>query len=412
MDELVTDMRKRIAIENNPRLAPNVYVIRYRGETAATAQAVVTSMLNIFVEDSLGANRQGSMNAQEFLREELAKLAVDLEASEAELAAFKKRNVGKMPGESGDYYARLQSAIDNLETIRADLQIATRRRDALRRQLTGEQPLLDSSIGSQSDLEQRLTDNRNRLEELQLRFTDQHPDVVATQDIIAQLEEQKRKEAEELRAGDRSGIASDNPVFQNIQIELTNVNVEIETLHQQESTQERQLQGLRNLADVLPQVEAELSRLTRDYDVKQTQYQSLLQRLEVAELSESAEQSEQVQFRVIDPPLLPIGPSTPNRPLLLFGVLVLGLGVGGGLAFIGNRLNPVFQDSIALRDITGLPVLGSVSIMRTSERLTTQKRQFGAFARSIAALCILCVILLLLHEPGSALLRSLIEKGI
>ena len=278
--------------------------------------------------------------------------------------------------------------------------------------LTGEQPMLDSSIGPQSDLEKRLTDNRNRLEELQLRFTDQHPDVIATQNIIEQLEEQMRKDIEELRAGDGTGIASDNPVFQNIQIELTNVSVEIETLQQQESTQERRIQGLRDLADVLPQVEAELSRLTRDYSVKQTQYQSLLQRLEVAELSEAAEQSEEVQFRVIDPPLLPVSPAAPNRPLLLLGILALGLGAGAGLAFIGNRLNPVFQDSIALRAATGLPVLGSVSIMRTPERLTMLKHEIGAFRRSIAALCFLCVILLLLHEPGSALVRSLVEKGI
>jgi hypothetical protein len=50
--------------------------------------------------------------------------------------------------------------------------------------------------------------------------------------------------------------------------------------------------------------------------------------------------------------------------------------------------------------------------MRTSELLTMQKRQFGKFGRSIAALCFLCVTLLLVHEPGSALVRSLIEQGI
>jgi len=317
-----------------------------------------------------------------------------------------------MPGAGGGYFQRLQTGMEELDETQSSLQLAQRRRNALMQQLAGEQPLLNLSTGPHSELDQRIAQNQTRLEELQLRFTDQHPDVISVKSVIEQLESQKQEQLEELRAGDGTGIASDNPVFQNIQIELSNINVEIESLIAQEANQERRVQELRDLMDVLPQVEAEQARLTRGYDVKQAQYQSLLQRLEIAELSESAEQSEEVQFRIINPPLFPREPAAPNRPLLLFGVLLIGLGAGGGLSFLGNQLRPVFHDLIALREATSLPVLGSVTVLRTSERHTSRIRQLGAFSTAIFALCVLCIIALLVQEPASALVRSLIEQVI
>ncbi len=411
MDQLIVSMRARISIQNNPRRDPNLYVIRYRDENAFSAQAVVTAMLNIFVEDSLGANRLGTKKAQDFLRDELAKIQGDLEKSEGELAEFKKRNVGRMPGEGGDFFAQMQSRMSELQETEAAIQVASRRKDALRQQLAGERPTLDTSLGTQSELDDRIALNEGRLEELRLRYTDRHPDVISVLSVLEQLKIQRQKEKDVLQSGYGSGIASDNPVFQNIQIELTNVSVEIEALREQQSSQEKKVKDLNELVDVLPQVEADLARLTRDYDVKRAQYQSLLQRLNVAELSESAEQSEEVQFRIIDPPLLPANPAAPNRPLFLIGVLLVGLAAGGGVSFLGNQLKPVFQDTVTLRKVTGLPVLGSVSVMRTSDRRNKRLQQLGSFGIAFMALCVLCVVVLLFQESGSIIVRSLIGRG-
>ena len=80
------------------------------------------------------------------------------------------------------------------------------------------------------------------------------------------------------------------------------------------------------MMNVLPEVEAELARLTRDYSSNQTQYQQLLQRLDSARLTDEADRSEDLKVKVIDPPVLPVFPASPKRGLLIVGVLMGGLG--------------------------------------------------------------------------------------
>lgn len=408
MDWLIAGMRDRITIIHNARKDPNLFTISYRDIDLKTAQSVVSALLNTFVGDALGASREGAQKARAFLHEEIRELETDLILSEQILVEFKKENVGRMPGEGGGYFARLQSEMSELEETQSALRLANRKRDTLRQQLMGKQPTIVAAIGPQSDLDHRIAQNQSRLEELQLRFTNLHPDVVATKAAIEQLQAQKQRELDELLSAGGSGIASNNPVFQNIQIELTNVNVEIAALREKESTHNMKIAELRELVDILPEVEAELSRLTRDYDIKQSQYRALRQRLEIAELSESAEQSEEAKFRIIDPPTLPDAPVAPNRPVLLAIVLFAGLGVGGGVAFLANQLRPVFNDTNTLNRITALPVLGSIQILRTAERRQRRIAQIGAFGAALVVLGCIFAVVFLLQESGSRLVHTLI----
>ena len=408
LDGLISGMRQRIAILNDRRGDPNLYTIAYRDPDPKMAQVVVTSLLNTFVEDSLGENRVDTQNAQDFLRDQIRILDDELSVAEKSLADFKRENVGRMPSTGGGYFGRLQTEMAALEETRAKLRLAQRRQQALQQQMSGEEPTINQGTGPQSDLDRRISEHESRLAGLQLRFTDLHPDVIATKETIEQLKAQKQAELDSLRDAGGSGIASDNPVFQNIQIELTNVNVEIATLREQESAHSRKIEELQSLIDVLPQVEAELTRLTRDYDVKQAQYQSLLQRLEVAELSESAEQSEDVKFRVIDPPRMPDRPTAPNRPLIIVLVLLGGLGAGAVVAFLANQLKPVFSNVRTLKTAVGLPVLGSVQVMRTSERQRWRMAQLATFGVGLIALGVVFTVALLMHEDGSQMLQSLV----
>ena len=91
---------------------------------------------------------------------------------------------------------------------------------------------------------------------------------------------------------------------------------------------------LQAAANALPQIEAEYTQLTRDYEVIKTRYDKLLERRESAQISGDMEASDVVMgFRVIDPPQVPLAPSAPNRPLLMSLVLLAALGGGFGTCF-------------------------------------------------------------------------------
>ncbi len=125
--------------------------------------------------------------------------------------------------------------------------------------------------------------------------------------------------------------------------------------------------------DTIPKVEAKLAQLNRDYRINQENYEKLLARRESARISEEAERSnDSVKFKVVDPPRVDSKPVAPDRPLLVSGGLFGGLGAGFAFGLFLAQIRPVFDSRRSLYEATGLPVLGTVSQVKT--RRTTFKR--------------------------------------
>jgi polysaccharide chain length determinant protein (PEP-CTERM system associated) len=360
MQRLVDGLRASIRIETGVGGAPrnqNIYSISYQHQDRAKAVEVVNTLLNTFVEDTLGGRRTSTETARQFLREQIREYEQRLAQAEARLADFQRRNFDRLPGMQGGYFQRMQAEISALEESQKQLQLASSRRDQIDQQMRGESPRLAGNAADPNSVEGRIREHQTRLEELLLRYTERHPDVQALRENIAALEERRTMHLE----GEGGRIDSDNPVYQALTIAKHEAEAEIATLRADVADRERRVERLRGLIDEMPNVEAELARLNRDYDVIYRQYQNLLSSLERERLSREASETEQVEFRVIDPPVASNRPVAPNRAMLVLMVLFAGAGAGGGLAFLLSQLRPVFHGSGALQAYTGLPVLGTVS---------------------------------------------------
>ena len=233
-----------------------------------------------------------------------------------------------------------------------------------------------------SPLDARIQALQAKLDELLLKYTEQHPDVIELKRTIAALEEQKRKELEAMAAAAPGEPApSANPVRQQLKLALAEADATVAALRVRVQTYERKLARLRSLVDTIPKVEAELKRLTRDYAVTKRNYEQLLARRESAKISEEAQQTaDDVKFRVIDPPRVPLEPVGPNRVLLMS--TALGIGVAAGLAFalLLTQLRPTFDTRRALRQATGLPVLGGVMLVQTLAQRMRRRMEVAGFA--------------------------------
>jgi polysaccharide chain length determinant protein (PEP-CTERM system associated) len=374
-ERMLQSLPNRIQLRGGPQ--QNTFELAFADADRNMAQRVVQVLVSTFVSDAVGIKRADTSTAQQFLLAQIKEYENRLHDAEERLADFKKRNVGLMPGQAGDYYQRTQAAMLALQDLQSRFRKASDRRVELAKQLEGEEPTFGLVSGTPgkyvppSAVDTQIAEYQKKLDALLIQYTDKHPEVVALRQTIADLE--KKRAATGAAATNSEVIEVDpnklalraldiNPVYQNMRMALSQTDIELAELRSQITEQQRVLAELRARVDTVPEVEARLASLNRDYEVNHAEYTALLQRLESARLSKEADQTnEEVKFRVIEPPTVPLLPTSPNRPLLIGLVTVIGLASGCCLAVFLSLLRPVFTARAALRVATGLPVLAAIS---------------------------------------------------
>jgi polysaccharide chain length determinant protein (PEP-CTERM system associated) len=392
---LVESLRASISISiapvmggyRGPAGGGNIYSIEFRDRDRGISVTVVKSLLDIFMEDTLGAQRATSEVSSSFLKDQIEDYQRRLREADRRIADFNRQHAERMPGMQGGYFQRLQLETSELGRAREQLNLAASKLESINRQLRGEagQPVVDSEASPTGPIDLRIRSAEQALEDLHLRFTEQHPDVVALEEMLADLKAQRENQLQEIASGE-IGFASSNPVLQALQIAKNETEAEVATLRADVRARETSIANLRGLIDELPNVEADLANLTRDYTVLNQQYQNLLASSERDQLTRNAQQSESIQFRIIDPPNAPLDPTDPNRAAFMLMVILISLGAGGAVAFLLSQARPVFVDAQSLTDETGLVVLGTVGRSTTLLENSSQRRDLLAFLASIAAL--------------------------
>jgi len=413
-EELMDRLRRTIKIESattRKNSADGIYLITYQDRERGKALAVVDNLLETFREDVVSGQSSGAEETVRFLEKSIADYRQQLRDRDAAIAAFKRDNVGLLPGETGGYFERMQELMGELQQLEANLRVATDRRNALRNQLRGETPIIaDDSAATEggistprNELESRIVELENLLQELLLRFTDRHPDVVGIRAQLDQLYERRQREQAALaRAGSIEGSAlSNNPVYQQIQIALNEANVEVAAVQGQVFEYRRRVAELKTRVDIIPEIEAKLAELTRDYDQVNSVYSELRERLEQERIRSSRIGWEGVTFQIIDPPVAAIEPVAPDRPRLLAMVLFGGLMAGAALAYLLHQLKPVFVDGRDLNFVTGLPVLGVVSMTWLSRHRTQRKLEAGSLVLACVMLLLALSLVLIFQDEGA-----------
>ncbi len=372
----------------------NMYSIGYQHADREKAIEVVETLLNSFFEDIVDAKRSQSEASGEFLRGQISEYENRLQEAEQKLAEFNRENFDRLPNLQSGYFDQVQNYQDELEEARKELRLAESKLDNINKQAEGESPrVFDPSEADPNSIEGQIYSTEARLNELLLRYTENHPDVIAAREMLENLNVRKEAAYAEARAGDGSGISVNNPVLQALLISRNEAEAEVATLRAEVDDRTSKIAELRTLIDETPEVEAELARLNRDYDIIKEHYQSLLDSLEREQLSRSVYQSEQVEFRMVDPPTASLEPVKPNRLILFTFVLFAACGAGAGAAFLMDQLKPSFQDARDLQIRFNLPTIGTVSNLATATNKTsgilTYTLAFGALGLTFISVVVL-----------------------
>jgi polysaccharide chain length determinant protein (PEP-CTERM system associated) len=426
MDKLIAKLQSEIIIDasepgrqEGSQQRNALFTIWYMHTDRDKSIEVVRTLLDSFVEGTLSGNRSGANEAQSFLVREIQDLEKRLAESEARLAEFKKRNVGMLPGDRGDYFSRLETELAALQQAETNLAIATSRRDELRRQLTSVHqyvpgtgsPTATTGAGVPLDVSMRIQESEARLEELLQRFTDKHPEVIALRRTIEELKQREKEELENLaKGGPGTGAIRSlnvNPVYQSIQLQINQAEVELASLRGAVAQHRSEIEKLRRHVDSAPEVEQEFARLNRDYDVLKEQYETLVARLEQARVTDNAAQSGIVRFEVIEPPQASLIPVWPKRKRMVVAILVVGIGAGIAFALLPHILRPTFDSADALARIASRPVLGTVSALRKPNDDVRFRREIQQLAGAGVALVGLCAVLVVFGNTTARLISNL-----
>jgi polysaccharide chain length determinant protein (PEP-CTERM system associated) len=421
MEALISGLQRSVTIQGG---RDRIFAISYRDKNRQKATEVVTALLNTFVESSLGAQGDDADMTGRAIKAEMDDHESRLLQAESDLADFKKRNLGYMPEDGADYYTRLQTALSNVAETERQMRQLRQRRDEVARQLEGEEPVFGLMPSTPAQAAAGCSKAANvgqlqaQLAQLQVDFTDKHPRIVMLRDTISALEEECAQERQAMGGAvpvmnPATNSLDANPVYQNLRLQLSDANVELAALTEEYSTRKAQVAQLRADVDKIGTVETDLKKLNRDYGVVEGRYQELLRRWETLQSKKRIDPvTDSVQFNIIEPPFAAALPVAPNRPLLLVAVLVFALGAGVALAFGLNELKPVFYDRRALARVSGLPVLGSVSLIMSADDMRIRRRKTVAWAGANLVLLLAGVLVITLADPVSELMRNVLRSGL
>lgn len=377
-------------------------------QRAELAKRVVSELLALIRESDVGIDNDALLRNISWLEQQILERGRALETAELRLAEF-DRQYGMLVQDERRFDERLADARTHVLTLEKKLRVAQETRDSLQGQLA-EVParLADSdavAAAPGSPDEARLQTLENRMGDLRLRgYTDQHPDILALQRQMDRLRE-RIKEAAEAAAGEDGGAPrlSNNPVYAGLQLKVSEVETQIVTLKAELEEARAEVADLEDKANQIPRLEVEKQRIRRDYSVQQGRYDELVERLDKANLTLAAQSQQAIRVQVLDPPTDPKEPFSPNRPVLLSGVLAGSVGAGLALAFVLSQLYPTFLSVTNLRSAFDLPVLGSITMV-LSER---QRRQ-----RLLEVMVFSTVVGFLMLGYGGVMALELLGSGL
>jgi polysaccharide chain length determinant protein (PEP-CTERM system associated) len=340
-------------------------------ENAVLAKDVVQSLIDIFRESNIAGNRGDVADTIAFLDEQLEDRKRELEAAEQRRLIFEAKHPDLIGG-TGTVTGRLQTMRTEMRGIDADIAAAQSALAAINGQLasTPRSIMTAESGGARGALmaaQSQLAAMRSR------GLTDSHPDIQSQRRQIDALREQ----AASIRAERQANV---------------------QALQARKAALQSDISGLIAAQADEPAVAAEANRISRDYEVLKDKYDDLLNDREEMRLRGQVETERSAfQFEVIDPPTAPRNPAAPNRPLLLLGVLIVGLGAGAGVAFVMGQLKSSFTTADKLERTLDLPVIGTISRSMTTAARKHEKLRLKQFVAGVGALGAVCFLLLVVE---------------
>ena len=334
---------------------------------------------------------------------------------EAQLAQLKPNST--VFSETGE---RILSSSDRLKMARSQLDSARAtygpdHPDVIRLQRTVSGLEKEIAAGSKSgtesaasadngDLRRRLESAQSALAEAVGRYGPEHPDRVRLQREVDSLQAQLSSAPVSTPTPGLQKLTpkeADNPAYVQIQAQLSATINDLAALDEQVAKLRARSLEYQKDVSLAPQVEQQYRELSRDYDNSRIKYQEIRSKQSEAKTAQNLETDRKGErFTLIDPPLPPEEPISPNRTLVLIAGFILSGGLAAGVLWLLETLDDSVRSRVDLLKLTGVPPLALVPHIETeAERRAGRRRMRVAVGSAMASVCIAVALTHFFYRP-------------
>ncbi|HXC69565.1 MAG TPA: Wzz/FepE/Etk N-terminal domain-containing protein [Pyrinomonadaceae bacterium] len=388
METVIATMRDDIKVEVNTSRndITNGFNISFRYENPKLAQAITSELAGKYINAQESNAVTSSAAARAFMDNQVNQAREALAEVDKRLLEFKSTNVGKLPSEAQSLFNQLSGLREEQKALMAEIGRLQDRRSAAAGQLSlikqrNTQAIADAAENltdpkttmAWSQLVSRKAQLEGELTRMKQELRDKHPDVIAKQKEVEQVQGEMKSMLDEwqekIKIKQERLEKSPDIAAASIEAEMKLAKGEIDRQQKLLSDNEQQIASIIERINNVPGVEVELGAIERDYAIKKTALDELLQQQQKIALGAEATREQQGEgIEVIDAANLPSRPVAPKR--LLLGSLGVGFGLGLGLLLVGIFEGPrllTIQNSEDARHYTNLPVLLAVPELLTPQ---------------------------------------------
>jgi polysaccharide biosynthesis transport protein len=297
--------------------------------------------------------------------------------------------------------ARALYAPDHPDIVRLEREVAGLQKDV------DADPHAKAAAGPSTvtnDLRRRLETARAALAAASEKYAPEHPDRIRLEAQVKDLETQLAGTPPAPPPADPANsapIEADNPAYVQIQAQIVATRNELAALAGEMAKLRTQSADYQRNISLSPQVEKEYRELSRDYDNARLKYAEVRSKQQEAKTAQNLEADRKGEkFTLIDPPLPPEEPVSPNRTLIFVTGLVLSLALTFGVLWFLETMDTTIRGRKDLFDLTGIPPLALVPHIGTvAEAQAARRRKWYAIGTSFATVCVAVVLIHFFFMP-------------
>jgi len=405
LEDIIDYMRKKIQIMPSPR--GDTFTVTFEGNDPDQVMKVTNDLASRFIQENLKYREERATETSKYTKDELSLAKAVLDEKEQAMRDYKLKYYNSMPEQRDSNLARLNSLHEQYQNIQDSIQdlertkVMAQEQINLRRRLVGAMNSGTPSSSSHADQPvtpwQRLQQLRNHLASLKVKYTDKHPEIRHTKQLINNLAaELKGKRAPTSGQNVEKMSPLQDPEIGQLQIQLKEVSLNIQKLRADQLAVHADIPKYEQWIAAAPVREAEWNALTRDYSELRRNYDFLVsQNLQASSVEHLEKKQKGSKFKIVDKARFPEKPFAPKFIRAMLLALIGGLGGGIGLVLAMDFIDTSFKDVSEVENYLGLPVVCSIPYLKEHREVGKQRKQTVAIGAGFMMYALLFMVVLL-----------------